>query len=156
MGIYTMTLPFQDKIAEVHISYSTKIAAKDRVQIKSSKDTALQIRSFFPLIEYQEHFFLILLNRANRVLGYRLISTGGMAGTVVDVRLVFQVALLTHSTSIILVHNHPSGMLTPSAEDLALTAKFINAGKVLDISVLDHLIMTKDSYYSFADEGMMN
>jgi DNA repair protein RadC len=102
-----------------------------------------------------EAFWILLLNRANRVIGRECISTGGVSGTVVDAKIVFRKALEYQASSLILGHNHPSGNLAPSTADRQLTAKLIQAGKHLDIAVLDHLIVTNSSYYSFADEGDM-
>lgn len=97
----------------------------------------------------------MLLNRANKVLGYYLVSIGGLTGTVVDQRIIFQVALKANACSIILAHNHPSGQLTPSQADIDLTKKIVSAGQFLDITVLDHIILTAENSYSFADEGLM-
>ena len=105
-------------------------------------------------IELQEEFKVLLLNKAHRVLGIYNLSKGGIDGTVADIRLVFTTALKTASTSIILAHNHPSGKLLPSTADKMLTSKLRNAGDILDIKVLDHLIISKDGYFSFGDEGM--
>jgi DNA repair protein RadC len=102
-----------------------------------------------------EQFFILLLNRSNHILKHVQISKGGVAGTLVDAKLIFKEALLETACAIILCHNHPSGNLQPSQSDKDLTKKIKEAGKVLDISVLDHLIFTNDGYLSFADEGMM-
>ncbi len=102
-----------------------------------------------------EEFWILLLNRANRVIAYERISAGGIAGTVVDARIIFRKAVAHSACSVILCHNHPSGNLQPSRADLDLTAKLVAAGKHLDILVLDHLIITDDAYFSFADEGKM-
>ncbi len=145
----------KNNIAEISISYSTKVKASDRLQVKSSRDAENIFRSVFPDLEYREYFFIMLLNRANKVLGTAHISTGGITGTVVDQRIVFQNALKANATSLILAHNHPSGQLTPSEADISLTKKMKEAGVFLDIPVLDHLIITAERYYSFADEGIM-
>jgi DNA repair protein RadC len=97
----------------------------------------------------------LLLNRGNKVLGWANISNGGITGTVADPLLIFQTALLTNATSIILSHNHPSGNRTPSSADIDLTRKVKSAGQILEIMVLDHVIVTTDGYYSFADEGII-
>ena len=96
---------------------------------------------------------VVFLNNSNRTLGYSIASIGGITGTLVDVRLVLRGALLTQSTSIILVHNHPSGSLNPSLSDLSLTDKVKKAASLMDIKLLDHLILTDCGFYSFADEG---
>ncbi len=102
-----------------------------------------------------EEFWIILLNRGNQVIKKNQISSGGIAGTVVDVRLIFKIALENLSNSMILIHNHPSGNLKPSQADIDLTKKLKNAGVMMDIPVLDHLIITEKKYYSFADEGIL-
>ena len=97
----------------------------------------------------------MLLNRANLVLGIVTVSSGGVAGTVADPKMIFGVALKANCSSVLLAHNHPSSNLTPSEADIRLTRKLKEAGKVLDLPVLDHLILTRDGFYSFADEGML-
>ena len=103
----------------------------------------------------QEQFKILLLNRANKVLGIYEVSTGGMSGTVADPKLIFATALKACASSIILSHNHPSGNLKPSNADLQLTQKVKEGGKLLDIEVYDHIILTTEGYYSFADEGQL-
>jgi DNA repair protein RadC len=102
-----------------------------------------------------EEFKILLLNRAGRVIGCYEVSFGGFAGTVADPKVIFAVALKSCASSIVLAHNHPSGNLKPSQSDINLTQKLIQAGKYLEINVLDHIILTREGYYSFADEGMM-
>jgi len=96
-----------------------------------------------------------MLNRQNQILGYHQLLKGGMTGAVVDVRVIFQVALKSSSTSIIFAHNHPSGNLDVSDADRKITNQIKQAGVILDIPLLDHLIMTTDSYLSMADEGLL-
>jgi DNA repair protein RadC len=100
-----------------------------------------------------EEFWVAFLNRANVLIAREQISKGGMTGTVADPKIIFQTALQQKACGIILCHNHPSGNLKPSEADIRLTRNLVEAGRVLEISVLDHLIVTKESYYSFADEG---
>jgi DNA repair protein RadC len=102
-----------------------------------------------------EEFWIIYLDNSNKILQKSQLSKGGITGTLVDVRLVFKSALELGATAIILVHNHPSGGLRPSQADKQLTQKLIQGGKSLDIKVLDHLIVTQKSYFSFADEGIL-
>lgn len=102
-----------------------------------------------------EQFYVILLNRNNRLIEAVRISQGGISGTVADVRLIFKSAIERLASSIIVAHNHPSGNLQPSQADIKLTRNLKEAGKLLEISVLDHLIIADQDYYSFADEGMM-
>ena len=98
---------------------------------------------------------MLLLNRANKVLGYVKLSSGGTSQTIIDIKLVFHAALKANAHSIILAHNHPSGSLSPSKSDISLTKEVGSAGKILNIELLDHLIITEEGYLSFADEGMM-
>jgi DNA repair protein RadC len=102
-----------------------------------------------------EEFWIMLLNKGNKVLGTERISEGGLTGTVADPRRIFNYAIKAGATSIILSHNHPSGNLRPSGTDIDLTKKLAKAGELLDISVFDHLIIGENNYYSFADEGML-
>ncbi|WP_242916262.1 RadC family protein [Pontibacter liquoris] len=102
-----------------------------------------------------EEFWIILLNRANVVMKKESISSGGVAGTVADPKIIFKKALEQLASSVILVHNHPSGNLKPSAADISLTKKMKEAGQFLDLPILDHIIFTDTDYYSFADEGML-
>ena len=106
-------------------------------------------------LEFVEQFKVLLLNRANRVLGVYEVSTGGVSGTVADPKLVFAAAIKSSASAIILAHNHPSGQLKPSDADLKLTQKLKEGGKFLEITVLDHIIVTSEGYYSFADEGVL-
>lgn len=128
-----------------------------RENIKSSAD-------IFPILkkihsqngnDIQEHFYVLLLNRNNKVVGYHLASIGGMTGTVADPKVIISSALLCGAVCIILCHNHPSGSLKPSRADEQLTLKLKEAANLFDITVLDHLIITDSGYYSFADEGIL-
>ena len=107
------------------------------------------------LDEQVEYFYLVLLNRSNQVMRKYLVSQGGTAGTVVDPKIVFKIALEHLAQSIILVHNHPSGNLTPSEQDKRLTQRLVKVGRELDLPVLDHLIFTDSGYFSFADDGIL-
>ena len=144
-----------DSIAEVQISYSSHVKAKDRMKVTGSKDAADAFRIFWPAYDHIEFSYLLMLNRQNQILGYHQLSKGGMTGAVVDVRVIFQVALKASCTSILIAHNHPSGNLEASDADRKITRQIKEAGVILDIPLLDHLIMTTDSYYSMADEGLL-
>jgi len=126
----------------------------EKPQLKDSKTAFILLQKELGDLNY-ENFCILLLNRANKVLRAVKISDGGITGTVVDPRKVFKIALDNNATSIILGHNHPSGQLTPSDADIALTRKLKAAGDMLDLPVLDHLIIGDGNYYSFADEGRM-
>jgi DNA repair protein RadC len=102
-----------------------------------------------------EEFWVVLLNRANRLIRKKRISEGGVSGTVADPKIIFKLAVEELASGIIVVHNHPSGNLKPSESDISLTKKIREAGKVLEITVLDHLIIAHDRYFSFTDEGLL-
>jgi len=123
-------------------------------QIGSSRDAFEVLKRQYLDLNHEE-FWILILNQANRVQSKQLISRGGRAGTVVDAKLVFESALRQKASGIILSHNHPSGNLKPSDQDRSLTKKLVEAGKLLDIRVLDHLIFYNHSYYSFSDEGLL-
>lgn len=147
------------QVSELTISYKPKVKSSDRYCIRFSKDAydLLKWEAFNDdILEYKEYFKLVLLNHANKVLGITTISEGGMDSTVVDVRLVLQSVLLAHSSNIILAHNHPAGGLSPSTLDDKITEKIKKAAKLMDIKLYDHLIVTSEGYYSYADEGKLN
>lgn len=126
------------------------------VKIGSSSDMYKYILPKFKgSLEIFESMFIIALNRAGMTIGHMKISQGGITGTVGDTRLICKYALDMLATAIILVHNHPSGNLKPSSEDVKLTAKISKALDTLDITLLDHLIVTNKKYYSFKDEGIL-
>lgn len=128
--------------------------ALNRKKIKSSHDAFEAIYSHLSGIDYEE-FFIIALNRANEILSIKRISEGGTSGTVVDPKKIFTLGLNLHASSIILCHNHPSGNLEPSPQDIAITKKLVASGKMLELNVIDHLIVGNGKYYSFADEGIL-
>lgn len=103
----------------------------------------------------KEEAVVLFLNRGNRVLGGYKVSSGGITGTIVDIRIILAIALKCLASGIILAHTHPSGELNPSRADKELTLKLKEAAKLMDISLLDHLIISLVAYYSFADEGMI-
>jgi len=146
---------FLNNLAEIKISYSSKVPAKDRHRVTCSRDASEILRLAFEDLEYRESFFILLLNRANQVLGYNKISQGGISGTITDIRMIFQAALKANGVALILAHNHPSGNLNPSEADKKITQKIKQAGELLDISVLDHIILSEESYFSFADENLL-
>lgn len=131
-----------------------KIDPAKSFKIQCSNNAYEYIRPFL-LDEQQEHFYILMLNRANRVINHKLISSGGTAATVVDSKLIFKSAIENYSQAIILIHNHPSENLKPSQADIAITKKLVNIGKELEMPVLDHLIFANSGYYSFADEGLI-
>ena len=126
----------------------------DKVQVGNSRDVYKALLPMFSDLTHEE-FWIVLLNRANKITSKHLISKGGQAGTVADPKIIFNTVLQYQAASVILAHNHPSGNLKPSSADISLTNKLVASGKLLDVSVLDHLIITDKDYYSFADEGLM-
>jgi DNA repair protein RadC len=126
----------------------------EKPQVCSSKEAFDALAPLMIDLPHEE-FWIIMLNRANRVIGREKISSGGVAGTVVDAKVVFRKAIQRLACALILAHNHPSGNLRPSQSDIDLTKKLIRAGQALDISVLDHLIITHKGFFSFADEGVI-
>ena len=145
------------QVAEISISYSSKVKPSERPKIGCSRDACEILRDNWSegSIEHREEMRIMLLNRGNKVIGIFLVSVGGFAGTICDPKVVFQAALKANASSIILAHNHPSGNLKPSEADLQLTEKLKKGGLLLDIAVLDHLILTEEAYLSLADEGFM-
>lgn len=128
--------------------------ALQRNRIATSRDAAAILQ---PLLADHPHeeFWLLFLNRNNLLLGKHALSSGGVTGTVVDPKLIFRAALENRATSIVLCHNHPSGNLKPSEEDIRLTRKLTEAGRLMEIQVIDHLIVSQHGFYSFADEGLL-
>ncbi len=122
--------------------------------IKSSKDAFRILQPHLGDLNHEE-FWLIHLNRAAKIIKIESLSKGGVAGTAVDLKLLFKSSIEQLSSSLILAHNHPSGQIQPSQADKMLTNKIIEVGKLLDIQVLDHLIITSNKYYSFTDEGIL-
>lgn len=127
---------------------------RERPQVRSSRDAFQGIAPLLVDLPHEE-FWILLLNRANRIIGRERISLGGITGTVVDAKVLFRKAIEGMACSIILCHNHPSGNLQPSQADVELTRKLHQAGKALDVIVLDHLVVADTGYYSFADEGLI-
>ncbi len=145
-------------VSEVKLTYRSKVRAADRPQIGCSYHAyeVLQTHWDEGTIALCEEFYVLLLDRSNRVMGRYRVSQGGLAGTVVDAKMIFAAALKARSSALILAHNHPSGNLCPSKADQELTQKIAEAGKLLDLPILDHLILSPEGgYYSFADEGLM-
>ncbi len=145
---------YNSNLAEIKITYRNKQKFSEMIKVTCSSDVVDVLRSFWSdQLEYREEFAVICLNRANRILGYSFISSGGMAGTVADAKVIFQMALKSNASSMILAHNHPSGNKLPSNQDIELTKKMKQIGELLDLPVLDHIILTAETYYSLADEG---
>ncbi|MBB1151349.1 MULTISPECIES: JAB domain-containing protein [Myroides] len=143
--------------SEVELIYKSKVKASQRPQITSSYSAyQVALKAWDSnKIELLEQFKVLMLSNNNKVLGVLEVSSGGITGTIVDLRIIFSSLLKAHATAFLIVHNHPSGKLTPSDADRQITRKIKEASKLLDITLLDHLIITAESYYSFADEGTL-
>ncbi|HEX4849793.1 MAG TPA: JAB domain-containing protein [Puia sp.] len=146
-----------NQVEEVELIFKSKVKASQRPKVTSS-DAAYKI--FLQTwdinkIELVEEFKVMLLNRANKVMSVFCVSSGGVTGTVADPKIIFAAALKRAACNIILCHNHPSGELSPSKADEELTNKMVGGGKFLDIKVLDHLIVSSEGYFSFADQGLL-
>ena len=153
---YTNTKNMTNNIvSEVEISYKNRVPYSQRPKVTTSHSAYEILTQLFPadFIDYRETFIVLYLNRASQVLGYSIVSQGGTTSTVVDTKMVIQTALLANASAIIIAHNHPSGNLRPSIEDNRLTKRVAEAAKLFDIAVLDHLIVTSESFYSFSDNG---
>ena len=152
-----MQFPEWTRVAEVELVYKTKVKASERPKISSVSDSYKLLKELWNenTIEMQEEFKVLLLNRGNKVIGVYEASAGGITGTVADPRLILAAAIKSLSVSIILSHNHPSGNLKPSRADEELTQKIKAAASYHDIKVIDHIIITREGYYSFADEGVL-
>jgi DNA repair protein RadC len=142
-------------VAALELGRRRKDTVDKKLQkISSSKDVDLVLRPELEDLAHEE-FWILLLNRANFVIGKQFISKGGQSGTVVDPKIIFKIAMEQNAAAIILAHNHPSGNLKPSKADLIITQKLIDAGLLLELPILDHLILTNHSFFSFGDAGLM-
>ncbi len=154
MVVKTVNPP--SEVAEIKVSYSTNNTSKEKVNSVLKAYQLLLSSWDINIIELQEEFKILLLNRANEVLGIYPLSKGGISGTVVDLRLIFAVALKCNASGFILSHNHPSGKLIPSDADVSLTRKIKKCADLLDIGLIDHIILSKVGYYSFTNEGKLS
>jgi DNA repair protein RadC len=143
------------EVAEIKVSYSN--TNLERIKVTNSQILySLVLKQWnLDLIEFQEEVKIILLNRAQIVLGIYKLSKGGVSGTVVDIKIILGIALKCNASNIVIVHNHPSGSLEPSQPDKLITQRLKEASKILDLNLLDHLIIAKEGYYSFSDNGIL-
>jgi DNA repair protein RadC len=143
------------KLPQTKITVKTKKGDGITYQMKTSADAAQFFRTIFnaDTIQWTEESAMITLNRANEVISVDKLSSGGTSGVIVDAKVVFTIALKLTGHSIILAHNHPSGNLKPSEQDIEITRKLRSGGDILDIRVLDHIILSDTGYLSMADEG---
>ncbi len=147
-----------NQIAEVKLAYAPAAGISKQPSITTSREVFEILYNFWDhsQIAYRESFKVMLLNRANKVIGIVNISEGGQSSTVVDPKLILQSALLAHAAGIILSHNHPSGNTRPSEQDINLTKKIKSGAEFLDIKLIDHIILTPEGQYlSFADDGLI-
>lgn len=144
-------------LPEFKISLKKKRSFEEMFLISNSKSAADLCRNCFDsdLIDWKEEFIVIALSKANKVLGFYKISSGGVTGTVCDPKVIFQFALLSNACRLILSHNHPSGNLKASVGDRDITDKLVKGGNLLDIEIVDHIIVTSEGYTSFSDEGWL-
>jgi DNA repair protein RadC len=143
-------------IQEIMVTYRRpEVSTMEKISSSNEAEEVLR-KVYLPgRIDHKEFFYIILLTNAGHVLGTSEISSGTTNGTTVNVKEILQLAKRTNASSVILSHNHPSGQLKPSSADIAITKKIEEAGKLVDISVLDHIILTSEAYYSFKDNGQM-
>lgn len=132
----------------------TGLDADDRVQVTTSATAFELLRPALQDLPHEE-FHLLLVDRGNRLISKVKVSQGGVHGTVADPKVIFKVALEQNASSVVLAHNHPSGQLRPSEEDIKLTRKLVEGGRIMDITVNDHVIVAQTGYFSFADNGML-
>lgn len=145
----------EHKVAEINVSYSNTNTERKAVH-KSSDAVDVLRASWNPdTIELQEEFKVLMLDRANYTLGVYTLSKGGTTGTVIDIKLLFAVVLKCNASGIIIAHNHPSGNLKSSEADRKITANISKAASLLEIKLLDHVIISKSDFYSFADDGVL-
>lgn len=148
----------QLNINEITVQYKPVFKSLAKGSVNTSLNAYKNAIGFFneDTLQMQEQFVVLYLNRANAVIGGYRHSNGGMTGTVADIRIILSIALKVLATGIVLFHNHPSGKLTPSQADKDLTHKMKEAAKLMDITIIDHLIISStDRYYSFSDEGLL-
>jgi DNA repair protein RadC len=145
-------------VGELKAQYKRYISIEDHKALNSSQlvyEFSKNIPELQEDIEYKESFYIFMFNNATKLVGYSKIGEGGLTATHVDIRVILQHTLLSCATAVIILHNHPSGQLRPSTQDKTITEKIRNALLLCDIQLLDHLIITKNAYYSFADEGIL-
>lgn len=144
-------------VSEVQLIFKNRVKRKKRPHIRTSTEAHAILRTAWDdnRIGLLEEFKILMLNRSGHCLGVSNISVGGVSGCVVDPKIVFATALKANASSIILAHNHPSGNPKPSEHDIRLTNKLVEGGRHLDISVIEHIIMTPTHYYSMGDDGLM-
>ena len=139
------------------LSFDRNVKKSELVNLRNAADANNVFKQIFcaDTFDWKEEMIMLCLNRANRVLGFYKVSSGGITGTVVDPRVIFTVALNCGASSFVIAHNHPSGQLHPSEADKQITQKLKHAGALMDIHLVDHLIIADDGFYSFAENGAL-
>jgi DNA repair protein RadC len=158
VGFYYSFMKKQTYIlSEIELRYNPKVPAIKKPRIKCSQDAHKQFLDLMDQTQFniKEEAAVLFMNRGNRVIGGYKLSTGGITGTVVDIRIILCMALKSLASGIILSHTHPSGEMNPSTADLDLTKKLSESAKLMDIKLVDHLIISNNGYLSFADEGLI-
>ncbi|NLU94889.1 JAB domain-containing protein [Chitinophaga sp. Ak27] len=152
-----MTLTDGYQVNEISVSYKPAFKIADRPLINDSNSCAKLLRASWDpgKLQFIEEFKVAFFTRGNRLIGIFQVSSGGTCEIIVDLKVLFATALKVNAAKMIITHNHPSGSLNPSQPDLRLTQKIKEAGLLLGIALLDHIILTADSYYSFADQGLI-
>ena len=143
------------KIKFPELKVKVRATKGEEFYIKNSDDVIKVLRNIFnaDTLQWTEEFILVCLSKSHKVIGYYRVSIGGFSGTICDPKVIMTIALQTSASAIIIAHNHPSGNTTPSDSDDSMTKKINNACKLLDITLLDHIILTENNYYSFCDNG---
>lgn len=151
------TILINERVAEIQMSYRNIVKPEDRITIENSRTAANAFRENWDAdnLEYFEEFKILLLNTANEILGIKHVGSGGTNACFVDPKIIFQAALKSNANAVILCHNHPSGNTKPSEQDKKLTERIVAGGQIIGINILDHVILTANSYLSFADEGLI-
>ena len=157
MNLFSENWHVSPYLAEVRVQYRSKVADHSRPQLCSPEDAYRYLREIWNMdvIEIQEEFYVLLLNNSRKCLGWTKISMGGKTSTIVDPPQIIAIALLTNASSIIISHNHPSGKLKPSTADINLTKRIGQALKIMGLRLDDHIIITRDDYYSLNNEGQL-
>ncbi|WP_413998721.1 JAB domain-containing protein [Flavobacterium sp. W1B] len=142
---------------KISVSFDKVLKKSELIKITSANDAYQIFKRVFnaDTFDWCEEVVMLCVNNSSKVVGFYKVSSGGMTGTVIDVRMIFTTALQCLATGIIIAHNHPSGTLQPSEADINITKKLKEAGQFLDIKVMDHLIITDENFFSFANEGIL-
>src|SRR3954471_11097414 len=145
------------KMSEIKAVYRSKTRTKERKQIRGAENAVEYLREIWNkgTLELTEDFVMVCLNNSHQAIGWVKVSSGGFDATNVDPRVVFSLALQVGASALFFAHNHPSGLVEPSPQDKSVTARLAAAGSLLNIQVLDHIILSRESAYSFAEHGLM-